>query len=57
MRFKIKRNEEVRMEGRGVRQEEVENKAECESESVSRVENHIHKSIRHLFIIPERAPM
>lgn len=42
---------------RGVRQEEVENKAECESESVSRVENHIHKSIRHLFIIPERAPM
>lgn len=42
---------------RGVGGEEVEKKVECESERMRGEQNHIHKSIRHLFIIPGRAPM
>lgn len=46
---------ERKKEAGEVRGEEVEN--ELESERMRGEENHIHKSIRHLFIIPGRAPM
>lgn len=41
----------------GVRVEEVENKVELECKRMRGEENHIHKSIRHLFIILGKAPM
>lgn len=40
-----------------VRRKEVQNEVDMESERMRREGNHIHKSIRHLFIIPGRAPM
>lgn len=52
VRLNVKRKKGGRVGG-----QEVENKAELESDRMRGEENHIRKSIRHLFIIPGRAPM
>lgn len=52
MRLNVKRKKGGRVGG-----QEVENKAELESDRMRGEENHSRKSIRHLFIIPGRAPM